>query len=186
MIVRTAIFVMVLLVSKVLMAGSIEQYCNEALPKTTPSERFIIDYEKETVLDTKTELMWKRCLEGSQSGADCGHVSNPLNLPLPRQKVVWKRANEFALSSRHAGYDDWRLPTANELEDIVERTCSDPAINLMVFPGTPRADVWTSSLSASKSFLVTYWYVGFKTGTMNVESRDVRNTVRLVRDARLD
>ena len=176
--VRTAIFFLAFLVCNVMNAWAGTQYCKDDTPKTTPSERFLIDYERETVLDTKTGLMWKRCLEG-KSGADCDGSFAATN-----KKIGWYQANDISLSSKHAGYDDWRLPTADELEDIVERSCSNPAINLVVFPGTPNADVWTSSLFIREARFVRYWYIDFRLGIMKAEGIGDANAIRLVRDTR--
>lgn len=175
MMVRAAVLIGVLVLCNVVKVVASEQYCINNTPPTTPSERFKVDVDNETVLDTKTGLMWKLCVEG-RSGIDCNGVFT---------KMGWFGAYETALRSNHAGYDDWRLPDANELEDIVERSCSNPAINLAVFPGSPSSDVWTSSAFARPiGRLLRYWYVDFRLGTMKSDSRSDNNAVRLVRDAR--
>jgi hypothetical protein len=44
-----------------------------------------------------------------------------------------------------AGRDDWRLPSAVELQSIVDYGHSAPSIDSTVFPNTPAAVFWTST-----------------------------------------
>jgi len=67
--------------------------CQEGkIRPTTPTEQFIIDADKGTVLDTKTGLMWKLCVEG-RSGADCMTGSE--------QYLAWGEALRQAAASTH-------------------------------------------------------------------------------------
>jgi hypothetical protein len=111
--------------------------CDVNAPATTPLQRFF-DHRDGTLTDQDTGLMWKKCLEGQQ-GTEC--YGKPLHIP-------WELAIEGAQltsHSRFAGYSDWRLPTLEELETIVERQCQTPAINLQVFPRMPAEGVWSGN-----------------------------------------
>jgi hypothetical protein len=59
--------------------------------------RFIA-YDNETVLDTKTKLMW--------AAKDNG------------RNINWANAKKYCENYRGGGYTDWRLPTQNELEGL--------------------------------------------------------------------
>jgi len=65
----------------------------------TKDERFVV-YSDETVLDTKTGLMWAM----KDNGED----------------INWKNAKEYCETYRGGGYFDWRMPTQDELSGLFE------------------------------------------------------------------
>jgi hypothetical protein len=145
-----------------------------------------------TVTDTHTGLMWKRCAEG-QSGFDCdGDASGyTWNDAMPR----FRRGVSFA------GYNDWRLPTREELRGLV--WCSNgtpkeeawdshcdgkndrngsyerPTIVTAAFPNTPSSDFWSASPFASVPNVA--WGVHFNGGYDFWYFRSSAEHVRLVR-----
>jgi len=147
------------------------QYCNPKIRRTAPDARYVVNAVKGTVLDQRTGLTWKRCVEG-RSGADCGAGSvNYLN---------WSGALSQAAASAFAGHKDWRLPNSKELESLVEVACYDPAINATVFPNNPADWVWASSPDANGE--VYAWGVNFYDGASNAfGGRSYSHAVRLVR-----
>ncbi|OUD14669.1 hypothetical protein TPSD3_08605 [Thioflexithrix psekupsensis] len=142
------------------------QMCNNAIRASTPNDRFQIN-EDGTVTDVRTNLVWKRCLEG-QTGANCetGNAS----------RFTWQQALQYA---KQVG-EGWRLPNIKELASIVELKCDDPAINLSAFPNTRSSGVWSSSPVASGTY--NAWDVNFGNGGANYYNRYYDNNhVRLVR-----
>ncbi|MCI5178095.1 MAG: DUF1566 domain-containing protein [Candidatus Electrothrix sp. AW3_4] len=151
-----------------------------------PKERRIgqyIDHGDGTITDTKTGLMWKRCLEGL-SGVNCeeGKV----------ERYIWNEAVEHSKNVEYAGYADWRLPTVAELKTLVycskgknkEGYCKDgsavPTINQQAFPNAEAEYfVWSGSPRAYNSD--NAWYVGFYGGYSVSDSRLYAYAVRLVR-----
>ena len=110
---------------------------NANLLQTTPTADFDTSATDGTVLHTKTGLMWKRCAEGQTwDGATCTGTITSLN---------WPNALAAAVNSTFAGYTDWRLPNAKELQSIVESCGFSPAINQTVFPATPASNFWSAS-----------------------------------------
>ena len=138
-------------------------------PPSTPSVRFT-DNGDGTVTHHKTGLMWAKCAEGL-SGADCASGT--------AYNYTWDGALEAALASRLAGKSDWRLPNIKELQSIVEEQCTDPAINLAVFPNTPASYFWSAS-PVGGNMGVT-WYVHFTNGYAGYNYRYVNLYLRLVR-----
>jgi hypothetical protein len=65
-----------------------------------PSPRFT-DNGDETMTDNLTGLMWTK------------------NANLPNSKVAWAQALDYCNNLTLAGFTDWRLPNANELESLV-------------------------------------------------------------------
>ncbi|EIJ34683.1 DUF1566 domain-containing protein [Thiothrix nivea] len=147
------------------------QSCNINLASTTPSQRFF-DHGNGTVTDTRTDLMWKKCLEGQEGSACFGH---PDLMP-------WELAANYAqLASgdKFAGHPGWRLPTLAELESIVDASCQEPAVNLQVFPSMPAAGLW----SANQSDPVA-WSMDFSKGRSYQNLKVGGKYVRLVRSSR--
>ena len=152
-----------------------EQTCKpESIPASTPDNQ-LIDNSDGTVTDSKTGLIWKKCVEGV-SGDNC-EIGTPDNF-------TWQKALQqpSIINNRggFAGHTDWRLPNINELVSLVEEQCSDPAINLNRFPNTPSSYVWSCSPSAEVSSYV--WYVYFGSGNSSDGIlRDDSYAVRMVR-----
>ena len=130
-----------------------------------------------TVTDSHTQLMWMQCTEG-QEGPQCeGQV---LLYTWDSAMGVPTKLNERA---GFAGYTDWRLPTAVELQSLV-RTDSHPTICNEAFPNAPVTLIWSSTLEGEDAREA--WNVYFGTGSMGSNDRDNHYAVRLVRTALQD
>ena len=137
---------------------------------SAPAARFIVDSNKGTVLDTRTGLTWKRCVEG-QSGEACVGSTVYLN---------WGAALSRAEASAFAGFKDWRIPNSKELESLLEVQCYGFAINLSVFPNDPSTWVWASSPFANHADYAwnVYFYYGL---SISLDLRGNNHAVRFVR-----
>lgn len=151
-----------------------EQRCKAGnIAATAPSSR----YQKNTdgtVVDTETGLMWRSCLQGV-AGEACDE-GEPLEL---NWADVLRYVSHLNARDGFAGHTDWRLPNIRELSTLVELQCSDPAINLAVFPNAAPSHVWSSS----PSYFHTHysWYVNFQTGAFTYGEREKAKAIRLVR-----
>ena len=155
------------------------QTCNSNITALTPTSQFTFNGDG-TVTDTKSGLMWKRCLEGL-SGNDCttGGIG---------RRYTWQGALQVPevlnAGAGFAGYKDWRLPNIKELHSIIELKCYEPAINLDVFPvpNTGSIDLWSSSPHIQDA---SSWDVSLDTGESTKTFRDMGgiaiNEVLLVR-----
>ena len=157
-----------------LLTNSFAQTCKDSISETTPTERFN-DQHDGTVLDSKTNLIWKRCSEGQTwDGTTCAGSAST---------YTWQGAlsatEALNTGEGFAGETDWRVPNIKELDSIVELKCYSPAINLSVFPNTPSAVVWSSSPYASSSYYA--WYVSFSDGNDVAYFKNDYIQVRLVR-----
>lgn len=114
------------------------QTCNSDMPASTPDDQ-LIDNGDGTITDSKTDLMWKQCLEGVD-GDNCENNSpSTFTWQEALQQPGTVNVNGFA------GYNDWRLPNIRELLSIVEVQCFEPAINATRFPNIPSSNVWSGS-----------------------------------------
>lgn len=102
----------------------VPQLKNVSLGK--PNEQYI-DNGNGTVTDTKTSLMWKKCSEG-QSGNNCSGKA---------KEYTWYDAMKQFNKVSFAEYNDWRIPTKEELRTLVY--CSN---------GTPQSEAWVYSCSS--------------------------------------
>jgi len=150
------------------------------------------DHGDGTVTDVKTGLQWMRCSLGQEwrVGTCVGNAAT----------YRWEEAREAAETlNRHggyAGYQDWRLPTIEELQALIycssgqPRTWNDtresckgkyeyPTIDQAAFPETPGGWFWSSSSYAGNPDYA--WGVYFGNGNVNGYYKDYDYHVRLVR-----
>jgi hypothetical protein len=112
------------------------------------------------------------------SGNNCGSPTQ-LQIDAATNTLGYVKAvNAEAL----CGYTDWRLPTADELQSIVDYTVAypGPTINTVWFPNTPAASAhWSSSAYVGDD--PSAWLVNFYDGSVYGSRRSDTLQVRLVR-----
>ncbi len=98
-----------------------------------------------SITDNSTGLVWQRCALGqSWTGSSCSGTAST---------AAWAAA----VSGAPAG---WRLPNVKELESMVERRCSLPAVDgaaFPAFPTAPQVQFWSSTPG---------WAVNFSDGSV--------------------
>lgn len=155
---------------------TLAQKCKIAkIPASTAAERFT-DHGDGTITDSKTGLMWKKCIEGlNGSQCDNGEAKN----------YTWQQALQRAINldqnGGFAGHTDWRVPNAKELKSLVEDQCYRPSINLTVFPANSTGLFWTSSPYIDNGQRA--WSVYFNFGSLNRNPKGRTYRLRLVRNA---
>lgn len=174
-------FTLYMLISISLVSNSISaQNCtiDPLAQPSTPTSRFI-DNNDGTITDTKTQLMWKKCLDG-QTGSQCNEGS--------ALTYTWQNALQRVKSINDtigfANYVDWRMPNIKEIYSLVERTCVYPAINLTVFPNdiSGLEDIsWSSTPYVYTYFTDRTMSVSFYRGDTNAMHRSENGLLRLVR-----
>lgn len=116
-----------------------EQTCDTSVENNTPTADFV-NHQDGTVTQKSSGLMWSVCSLGQNfEKGECQGKATKLN---------WQNAMQAAKKSQLAGYDNWRLPSIDELNLIVEIGCHNPAINLQVFPNTIGGGYWSASTVA--------------------------------------
>ena len=92
---------------------------------------------------------------------------------------TWEQANEYCRLINIAGFDDWRLPTIDELISITDKNKFRPSIN-SAFKNTKYDWYWSSTEGANTPSLA--WIVGFMEGNVIRDGISVRNLVICVRN----
>lgn len=153
--------------------------------------RFELD-GRGTAIDTETGLMWMRCSVGQEwTGSTCSGEA---------AKLSWNGALEAAAKASLAGYDDWRMPTREELYTLVycssgrrfaldaegqggacDGNFDKPVILKAVFPATPLSNYWSATDNERYSYKA--WGVAFSSGFSGTGSKTEYVAARLVRKA---
>ncbi len=132
----------------------------EVLEINTPTISGIYKvYKNGTVTNTRTGLMWKQAIEG---------------------KYNWHDAmKKFSTNVSFAGYNDWRMPTIDELITLLDSTYQNN-IDLTAFPNTEATTFWSKSPTTNNNELL--WCINFKYCSKVWYSKDNSFQVRLVRN----
>ncbi|UPG89313.1 DUF1566 domain-containing protein [Luteibacter aegosomaticola] len=119
------------------------QYATGFAPHADDATRFSVSEDGSIVTDSKTGLMW--------SQANVGAKGN------------FEKAEKAVAECRLGGHADWRMPTREELESILDLTRSDPAID----PVFACDSSWYWSSTAVASAPAYAWFVLFAYGDVN-------------------
>ena len=146
-----------------------------ALAQPMAAQAALFENDDGTVTDTVTNLIWDQCSQG-QSGVACATGSATI--------MIWAAALTAAVTANTAnykGYSDWRVPSKNELESLVDITkATNPVIDLVAFPATPTSSFYWSSTTYTLDPSMA-WDVYFGTGSSFADVKTVSGQVRLVR-----
>ena len=146
---------------------AISQTCKDSIIASTPDNHFSINGQE--VTDLETGLIWQKCPLG-KTGSDCTGSAQQFN---------WVTALRAAETEAQKTGKAWRLPNIKELLSIIEGKCSNPAINLTIFPNTDFSYFW--SVTPDANTLNYAWHAGFSYGSLHASSKKGRSYVRLVR-----
>jgi hypothetical protein len=126
-----------------------------------------------TVSAPNTDLMWQQCKSGQTwTGALCDGSS------VPEQ---WNQAVAYIENlnnTSYLGYDDWRLPTRNELQSLLDYSLYYPATS---FPNIQTENYWSSTTLAGYSN-DNAWGVGFEYGYVMAYEKIASGHIRAVRN----
>ena len=117
-----------------------------------------------TITDNRTGLVWVK--DGNSAGCNNGNA------------LTWKQGISFCKNLDYAGYKDWRLPSIQELQSIVDYGRCDPTINSFYFPHT-HSYYWSSTTHSHYTDVA--WNAYFYNGNVNDYDKTDYNHVRPVR-----
>ena len=166
------------LVSTLATAPAWSYTCNtDSRPMSTPNERFK-DNGNGTLTDIQSGLTWMRCSLG-QTWNDNTCMGEP-------RGYSWQGAQDEALKLNKSGgygsYSDWRVPHMPELAGIIERQCTDPRINLSLFPATPPQFFW--SATPGQNARPGAYMLSFGPEGSGTDDKEQPHFVRLVRNSK--
>ncbi len=124
--------------------------------------------------DTASGLVWQRCSLGLTWTPNQGCTGERTGMSLADAKAAAKAAG-----------GGWRLPTVDELYELVDQGCGEPPVDVTAFPdlnGTLDVEesFWTST---EAGMLNLVYQVDFATGLADARSQGYALSVRLVRPA---
>ena len=119
--------------------------------------------EKDIFIDHEQGLMW-------QDDESVKTTSMP-----------WEKAISYAENLKFAGYNDWRLPTIDELLSIMDDTKYNPAIKSNI-KNISSDSYWSSSSYVSDSSYA--WYVNFDNDICEWKDKCRSSLVRCIRDTK--
>ncbi len=123
--------------------------------------------------DQNNTYSWYQSSVGTSNGGTCSSSGN-----CDTEKFT-AEVNASAL----CGYQDWRLPTAKELQSIVKFSQVLPSIDVDYFPNTSTVGTklwWTGTRGSLFSYA---WFVDFGNGGASTDAVASKSKVRLVRGA---
>ena len=146
---------------------------------------FSRDDRLEVVKDDIYRLMWQ-----DQQFMDSSATLSPLSAMMGNKykEMTYAEAVKYCENLNFAGFDDWRLPTVNELLSITDDTRFKPAINKafknVAYETNDKGEksygwYWSSTRSADGSS--NAWIVLFGNGSGSWDDVSNRNFVRCVR-----
>lgn len=153
-----------------------QQSCEADVSKrSTPTDRFE-DNGDGTVTDRKLKLMWTRCSAGQvwTAGSCSGQAGT----------YTWESAGQWVSDVNARGtyfFSDWRLPQLSEIATLIERQCSNPRLNLAVFPNTPAGIFWSATPRVGSAEKSSVYVLDFGSDGVDSQSREQRSHARLVR-----
>jgi hypothetical protein len=127
----------------------------------------------DTVTDNATGLMWQ---DEAYTSAEATAYSNNTE---EGKALHWATAITYCENLSLAGYDDWYLPSIDELVSITDKGRYNPSIN-SAFNNVVSSDYWSSTTNAS--FTSYAWTVYFYGGGDYDSSKTNTYYVRCVRE----
>lgn len=123
--------------------------------------KFYRDEAKGVVIDPTFKLMWE---DGGKA-----------------RITDYKGAKSYCEKLSYAGYSDWRLPTINELQSIIDDSKQHyPALNrAFKYYNDDITSYWSSTIGAKDSSAA--WFVAYGSGYTDGRYLSFRNRVRCVR-----
>ena len=118
--------------------------------------------------------VWYRCMAGqSFRGKKC------LGEPLELTKI---EAESYLRDFSQKSGENWRLPSQNEFEEILETTCDSPPLNPNVFPGVMVKNFWLNDKPWLQNARFACSIFLFQGSTSCRQAVELKQPILMVRD----
>ena len=137
------------------------------------------------VMDNVTGLMWEiKTIDGGLRDKNKTYTNYSATYDPSGQYGTATDASGFVTAvnaTNLCGFSDWRLPTADELQSIVDYSVTSPSPTLDTnwFPNTLQSNYWSATSYVGNSMLG--WFDNFLGGNVGYYLRSTSYYVRLVR-----
>jgi hypothetical protein len=149
------------------------------LPDTAPSWTMVRDNVTGLIWEVKTDDGSVHDKDNKYTWYDSNPDTNGGDAGTPGEGTDTEDFINELNSSNYGGHSDWRLPTPEELQSIVDYGTYYPTINDSYFPNTMSSYYWSSATSAYKSGHA--WYVHFSGSYVGFHNKTNTYYVRAVR-----
>ncbi|WP_277560938.1 DUF1566 domain-containing protein [Acinetobacter beijerinckii] len=146
-----------------------------SLPSKKQSINSATELDRGVWTDEKTGLMWARISIG-QEWKDGKCIRNA-------RRLNWEGAKKACQDFKLSNYDDWRLPTINELRTLMIKSktgFNSPERVLFSIGHNEWGEYWSETLLGNN---ISAWSVDFNTGVSYTYNKEEHNYARLVRTA---
>lgn len=135
--------------------------------------------------DPDNGLQWMRCSLGQEwDGQRCRGVAD---------RFAWDEIRQMLSDFSYGGYQDWRLPSRDEMLTLIHCSSEEggergmrcrgnysrPTIDQEAFPDTPPAEFWTSTRDDEEP--ARAWHISFYDAGARRDDMEYGRNVRLVR-----
>ncbi len=139
-----------------------------------------------SLLDGRSVFTWfdsNASVNGGNAGS-AGSASGCFGLALCNTSAFRDAVNGLAGDDRLCGATDWRVPTAPELESLLDLSSSNgPLLDGVWFPGSSSSDYWSGDNAPSFANGDGAWAVSFSFAGQQLFLKSTTARVRLVRTA---
>ena len=134
--------------------------------------RFAISANGHEVTDSKSRLIWRRCVVGmSWDGKAC--IGKP-------GTFSYAAAKKAAVGIAEREGKAWHIPAREELVALVDmKTKKKPRIDSQAFPQTPAKLFWATRAGSDDD--LNAWLVSFANGKVRANNGQSKSPLRLVR-----
>lgn len=142
-----------------------------------------VNFANGEITNDEDKAKYVRCVRGSQLEKPQFKITNEI-IEDTTHNLIWTKDVNEVLSSwesalsycqnlEYGGYNNWRLPSINELASLIDYSQKEPA---SLFPDLTSTYFWSST---SANYIPNAWTIMFSTGR-TISTTDKTNTAKII------